>query len=128
MPESTILIAEDDDRLRAAFAVRLSHAGYRVVEATDGESAVALARTENPDVLVFDVHMPRTDGLTALEGIDAIESLRNCPVIYITGDHTQKTEAAAKGRGAFWVFHKPVDMNEFLELVGHLTGPANQVA
>lgn len=128
MPSPLILIAEDDERFRAALAIRFTHVGYRVIEAADGDTAIALARQENPDLLILDVHMPNTDGLTTLDSIDEHDDLHGKPVIYVTGDTSAQTESAATRRGAFWVFHKPVNMDELLELAEHLIGPAMESA
>ena len=122
MTRPTILVAEDDARFRIALAVRLEHEGYRVVQAVDGESAVALAQKESPDVLMLDVHMPKSDGFKGMDEIDKIEALRNRPVIYMTGDSSDDVNIAAERRGAFWVFKKPVPMDELLALLDLLIG------
>jgi two-component system cell cycle sensor histidine kinase/response regulator CckA len=67
----TILLAEDDKNVRSMNAMAYEDAGYRVIEAVDGEDAVAkfLEHMETIDLLVFDVIMPRKDGKTAYEEI-----------------------------------------------------------
>lgn len=58
-----ILIADDDPHIRQLLAFALEKAGFEVVEAEDGEAALAKAETAAPDLLVLDLNMPRMSGL-----------------------------------------------------------------
>lgn len=57
-----ILIAEDDPSLRKVLAKKLSTAGYKVLEASDGEMAINIALEEHPDLLILDELMPKFTG------------------------------------------------------------------
>ena len=65
----TILVADDDDDIRALVTLRLQRFGFEVVAAADGEQALALARDRCPDLAILDVTMP---GLTGLEVTGAL--------------------------------------------------------
>jgi len=81
----TVLLAEDDEGVRAMLHRILRDAGYRVVEAADGEQAswLALQRTEPIDLLVTDIRMPRVNGWALA---DALRMHQPCvPVLYLSG-------------------------------------------
>ena len=67
---ATVLLAEDDDRLRETLAEIIAMRGYRVIEAADGERALEQLSAEQVEVLILDLHMPRLDGLGVLERLD----------------------------------------------------------
>ena len=67
MNAKSIIIAEDDDEMRKAFAHALSAKGYRVRTAVDGVQAIALCKSELPDLLITDVFMPNKGGFEVIE-------------------------------------------------------------
>jgi two-component system cell cycle response regulator len=58
----TVLVAEDSLVIRAVLVEQLQSRGYRVIEASDGEQALAACSRERPDVVLLDVEMPQLDG------------------------------------------------------------------
>ncbi|HEX9485211.1 MAG TPA: ATP-binding protein [Gemmatimonadaceae bacterium] len=103
--EGTILLAEDDDAVRAIAQVVLERAGYRVVAAPDGASALALADAcnEDLDLLVTDVIMPGMNGRELAEAL----TLRRpgLPVLFVSG----YTDNALKGLGLLSSEHALLD-------------------
>lgn len=120
----TLLLADDDARLRRAFVMRLRAEGFGVVEAADGHEALDLARACRPDVLILDVHMPAGDGLTVLDRLDASEDLGALPVIYISGDRARWLHDAVEKRGAAALVHKPFTAGDLLDAIDLLMGSA----
>ena len=103
-----VLIAEDDPVIALGLAARIRALGHEPVgPARDGSDAVALARTHNPDLYLFDVDMPVLDGLSAARTL-AREGLRR-PVVVITGvpDPDIVDRCVADGVGAY--LSKPID-------------------
>jgi len=100
-----ILIAEDDEQLRRLFARILARGGYEVAEARDGELAVEVAVARQPDLVVLDVGMPRLDGIGALWKMRSFASLRQTPVIILSGlsQRGNVVEAAHAGAIDFFV-------------------------
>lgn len=92
----TVLVVEDDETLRKTMCLGLKRCGYAVLEAPDGEQAVALAASlDTPiDLLMTDVVMPGMDGTEVAELITRMRP--STRVLYTTGyfDHTSLTEAA----------------------------------
>lgn len=122
MSIATLLLADDDDRLRRGIALRLRADGFEVIEAADGAEALKLAHTRRPDMLILDVHMPAGDGLSVLDRLDASEELGALPAIYISGDHAPWLHAAVEKRGAAALVHKPLTAGDLIEAVRMLMG------
>ena len=125
MSQATILVADDDKQFLLAVSKRLEHAGYTVIQARDGQTAVDLAASSSPDLLILDVHMPAGDGFISVEKMDSNPHLSALPVIYITGDHREDTTINAERHGALAVLQKPIDMQELLDTISLLITPAN---
>jgi OmpR family response regulator RpaB len=66
-----ILVVDDEADVRRLIEVKLKKAGFEVVTAADGMEGVETAKSENPDLVVMDVMMPRMDGYTATKQIKA---------------------------------------------------------
>jgi response regulator NasT len=106
-----VLIAEDDPVVALALAERVRTLGHEPVgPAGDGEEAIELAREEAPDVYLFDIELPRLDGLEAATRL-AFEGLRR-PVVVVTGvdDPGLIERSIASGVSAYLT--KPVDTRE----------------
>src|SRR5258708_19745259 len=81
----TILVADDDAEQRSLYAEILTAAGYRVLQAGDGEGAVTLARGEHPDLMLMDVTMPVVSGWNAVRVLREDPSTLAIPIIVVTG-------------------------------------------
>jgi len=106
-----VLIAEDDPIIGLALSERLRSLGHEPLgPAGDGSEAIELARAESPDLYLFDVEMPKVDGLEAAATL-ARAGLRR-PVVVVTGvdDPTLIDRAIATGVSAYLT--KPVDSRE----------------
>jgi two-component system, response regulator PdtaR len=100
-----VLIAEDETIIRLDLRTLLERAGFEVVaEARDGEEAVALARSERPDVAIMDVKMPRLDGIEAARRILDEAPL---PIVMLTAYGQQELVARAVEAGVFGYLVKP---------------------
>jgi len=79
-----ILVIEDNETNRALMTYLLKAFGYVALEADDGESGVEIARREQPDLIVCDVHLPKLDGYGVLRELKIDNALENIPVIAVT--------------------------------------------
>jgi len=79
-----ILIADDRPSSRELLRLVLERAGYAVVEAEDGEQALAVARTENPDLILLDLQMPGLDGYGVLSALRRDARFVHLPVLALT--------------------------------------------
>ena len=81
----TIMIVEDEDDLRVLLSMRLRTVrGCRVVTATDGRSALALAEQEKPDLILMDLNMPHLDGFGAIEQIKGHAATTHIPIVAVS--------------------------------------------
>jgi response regulator NasT len=100
-----ILLAEDETIIRLDLRALLERAGYEVVaEARDGEEAVAFARSEQPDLAVMDVKMPRLDGIEAARRI--LEE-RPIPIVMLTAFGQRELVDRAAEAGVYGYLVKP---------------------
>jgi DNA-binding NtrC family response regulator len=102
----TVLVVDDDD-LRALLVGMVRGAGYRVLEAADGEEALDLLRGHRVGCVLTDVRMPGISGLTLLERIR--ENDRSLRVVLLTAHGALDDAARALGRGAWDYLPKPVE-------------------
>lgn len=98
-----ILIADDEQDCIDFVRDALADTGHVVVSAMDGERALAVARAENPQLIVLDVQMPKKDGFQVFTELRADEKFASVPVIMLTGV-ADKTGVGFSGR----------DMGEYL--------------
>lgn len=117
-----ILIADDDVTLLEALTVRLEAEGFEVIQARDAYQALALARRDQPDLLLLDINMPAGNGFSVQERIEEIEELTGKPIVYITGEEPDAVDEAAQQLGAFAVVHKPFETAKLLETVRSALG------
>lgn len=122
MKRDKILLADDDVRLLRALSIRLQSEGYDVVEAQDAVQAVSFARQCKPDLLVLDINMPAGDGFTIHQRIQAIDELKDVPVIYLTGERSTRTSTGAKATHASALFYKPLETDRFLVAIAEILG------
>lgn len=85
-----ILIADDEQECIDFVRESLADTDCEVISAMDGDEALEVARRENPQLIILDVHMPKRDGFEVFSALLADEKLRDVPVIMLTGI-TEKT-------------------------------------
>jgi two-component system, NtrC family, response regulator AlgB len=101
-----VLLVDDEPELRRVFRRSLVRAGFEVVEAASGASALELVRTGMFDVVISDVRMAGGTGLELLDQL-ALEA-PDLPVVLVSGSSGFVDAATARGYGAFDYLHKPV--------------------
>jgi PleD family two-component response regulator len=106
--QNTVLVVEDDKLIGSTFRDYLSRQGYRVLVAADGLEAYKAVLTENPQVVITDLYMPKMDGYGLFDALHIVPELRNIPVILISSPLQADDEVKAFERGFFDVIAKPV--------------------
>ena len=82
--EPLVLVADDEEDIRALVAFRLERAGYEVITAADGAEALTLATTRLPDLVVLDMMMPKATGLEVTRSMREQATTKDIPVILLT--------------------------------------------
>lgn len=120
--QKSVLIVDDQEDERTIQRTLLEHLGYTVREAGDGETALALAREEPPDLVLLDIAMPRVDGLTVCRSLREAPDTRAVAVLFLTASTTADVEDRVNRAGADGILIKPVDPNEVAGEVARLIG------
>ncbi len=117
---ATVLVADDERIARHVLRRTLEPAGYRVLEAADGETTMALAEAEDPDLFILDISMPGGDGISVCRQIKANPRTTLTPVIHVTGSIEREERLAALEAGSDDFVAKPFDTEELLTRVRSL--------
>ncbi len=103
-----ILLVEDNLHNRRIFSGVLTHFGFVVREAVDGQQAVTMAQEQPPDLILMDLSLPVKDGWTATREIKAIPELAAVPVIALTAHAMAGDEQRALAAGCDGYLSKPI--------------------
>ncbi len=104
-----ILIVDDNETNRDILMTRLDPHGYELLQAADGEAAIAAARTHHPDLILLDVMMPKIDGIEVCRRLKSDADLPFMPIILVTAKADTKDVVAGLEAGADEYLTKPVD-------------------
>jgi len=111
-----VLVADDDDPIRLLCKVSLELEGIDVVEAADGNEAVALARAERPDVAVLDVAMPGLDGWQVAERLRTDPATQTIPLVFLTAlPRARAVDEVDRWQGEY--VGKPFDASDLLAAI-----------
>ena len=116
-----ILVVEDVESSRD-LVVQLLEDDYEVIEAVNGEEAVALAEKEHPDLILMDLSLPVMDGWEATRQIKSKKELQSVPIIALTAHAMKGDEEKAKAAGCNDYLSKPVDENDLFAKVAKYLG------
>jgi CheY-like chemotaxis protein len=115
----TILVVDDDPAIRMMIRHMLARLPCTVVEASDGDEALAAVQRERPHLILLDIVMPRLDGWAVLHALQADPLTRDIPVVLISGNAALDAETARE-LGAATVLPKPFQMKAVRALVQEL--------
>ena len=117
MSGKTILYVEDNEYNRKIVRRLLGDPSYRLIEAEDGESGVAQAFQELPDLILMDVQLPKMSGLEATRILRADVRTKHIPIVIITSFALSGDRERAADAGAAGYLAKPYSPGELLALV-----------
>jgi two-component system alkaline phosphatase synthesis response regulator PhoP len=123
MDKKKILIADDETSIRLTVG-RLLENDYVVLEATNGEEAVEIAKGQKPDLILMDLIMPKMDGYAACSQIKADEETRGIPVVILTAVGHELNKKYATEMGADGYITKPFSIQGLIEVITPLLAKA----
>jgi two-component system nitrogen regulation response regulator NtrX len=116
MTASRILVVDDEADIRGLLKEILSEEGYEVEVAADATQARSSRATQVPDLVLLDIWMPDTDGITLLREWSVTDGY-DCPVVMMSGHGTVETAVEATRLGAFDFVEKPLSLTKLLRTV-----------
>jgi CheY-like chemotaxis protein len=105
---SLILIAEDERDIREFLVVDLQVSGFNVIEARNGEEAIAFATSHKPDLILLDVRMPKVTGFQACETLKSNPETRDIPVVFLSAYANKDEIRQGLALGADEYLTKPI--------------------
>jgi DNA-binding response OmpR family regulator len=108
---------DDEDSIRLICRVNLDSSGFEVLEAGDGESAVSIARSERPDLILLDVMLPGIDGWDVAEQLSGLPETRDIPIVFMTARSALPDELRSHAVGGVGYIGKPFDPTLLSEIV-----------
>jgi CheY-like chemotaxis protein len=114
-----VLIVDDEPNVRRLSRKILNNT-FDVVEAEDGRQAIEIAVTQQPDVILMDMMMPRMDGLSACHAIKKDPTTKSIPVIMVTAIGFELNIKLSQQMGATGYVTKPFSSQDLLDKIGEV--------
>lgn len=122
MSKLKILVVEDEKVLNSAYKTILEKTGHTVEVAFDGEEALEILKTFNPDVILLDLKMPNLDGIGFLKGYEAMQPKKRSKIVLFSNYDLQKEIDEAFTLGADkYVLKAWASPKDLLKIIGDVT-------
>ena len=118
----TILVVEDEIAIRRLIELMFSMAGYNVLTASDGDTALRLIRVKHPDAVITDLAMPKLDGKMLCALTDSIKETRPFLTVIVTGRISPDEQAWVKQMRDTLIMEKPFSPTRLMEAVDGYLG------
>ncbi len=117
-----ILAVDDSASMRSMVAFTLKGAGFEVVSADDGDTALEFAKSSPVDLVVTDVHMPNMDGITLIKHLRSLPHYRFTPLLMLTTESSTEKKMQGKAAGATGWIVKPFDPGKLVATIEKVLG------
>ena len=121
--EKLFLVVEDFEDSRFMMRRLLEMAGYRVLEASDGEQAVKMALESRPALILMDLSLPKLDGLSATRQIRQQKGLKKTPILAVSAHDSPESRLEALEAGCNEYVTKPIDFDQLHALLQRFVPP-----
>lgn len=112
-----IIVIEDEEELRQLIVDELEDAGHETLEAGDGVDGLSTILSENPDIIISDISMPRMDGFELKRKLQDLPKHDPKPFLFLSALAYQQAQAKGMEVGADHFLTKPVDFDELLSRI-----------
>lgn len=119
-----ILIVEDNELNLKLFRDLLGANGYDTLETKDGNEAIQMVRSQQPDLILMDIQLPEISGLDITKMIKADQSIAHIPIIAVTAFAMKNDEEKIMSAGCQAYISKPISIGPFMETVKQFIGDA----
>lgn len=103
----TALIVDDSESMRMVLRMTLQDAGFEVIEATNGQEALACANKQKFDFVITDINMPVMDGVELIKALRELQDYRFTPILTLTNVNTDWKKQEIRQAGATGWIQKP---------------------
>jgi len=117
-----ILIIDDEAPIRRVLELKLKSRGYEVIMATDGEEGLNLIKSQEPDVVISDINMPRLDGETLCKMVNPSKKTRSFLTIIMTSRISPDERLWVSEMDDTVFMEKPFSPSKLLECIDHYLG------
>jgi two-component system KDP operon response regulator KdpE len=111
------MIVEDDRDLSLAMSVRLIAQGFATISAQDAATAIQIAATRKPDLILMDLGLPDSNGFVVMEIVSQLKSVSTVPIIVVSARPADVYREAALMAGARDYFQKPFDNDALISAI-----------
>ncbi|CAN5855076.1 response regulator [soil metagenome] len=124
-----LLLVEDNETIRNAFAILLEESGYAVLQAARGADALRIAGERDPDLILLDLGLPDIGGLQVARTLKSREETRHIPIVALTGRALETDRDACLAAGCTGYLTKPINTEDLLRQVPEfIRGTGNSTA
>ena len=120
MPDPTVLVVEDDPVILRLLEVNFELEGFTVLLAHDGAEGIEVARSNQPDVIISDIMMPKTSGLELVEVLKADPDTKGIPIVLLSAKAQTNDLKTGLEAGADDYVTKPFEPLDLVERVNEL--------
>ena len=119
---ATIMTVDDTATMRQMVSFTLHSVGHDVVQASDGQEALAIAKGRKFDLVIADVNMPNMDGITLVKSLRALPEYKFIPILLLTTESQEAKRQEGKGAGATGWIVKPFNPEQLISVVSKVLG------
>lgn len=117
MSQKKILLIDDEFDLVETVRFPLEMEGYKVLVSYNGEDGLNRARSENPDLIILDLMLPKLDGYKVCRLLKFDERYKHIPIIMLTAKTQEKDKILGKETGANEYLTKPFEIDELINKI-----------
>ena len=115
-----ILLVDDEPNIIMSLEYTFKKNNFQVFIARDGQEALEILKTEQPDLIILDIMMPNVDGYATIEAVRKDEKLSNCKVILLSAKNKESDIEKGMRLGANAYMTKPFSIKKLIEQVNEL--------